>query len=592
MNHPLPKEKITELNYTRTIEGFKVDYVITATLFGEVLAVKSTFLDLPPTAQRLMAGGKYEQISSAAKAFAAIFPYALPLVALDYLDTEEWAQIQEQLSAFKKKVQGPKPYPKYLQQAWVAEAYQKDRDGDLILQHIANLLTEEDQERYNALQFYNKTPYRSKEICDFFGPVILQLLPISSKEQSKKAIYQALATYPTDAVYLLLSSRLNDPDYKHAHVAILKGLKPFQKASHKEVLTKFYKDNPLLGGEKLRLFMESALALPTKEKEVLLYDTILTSNNRQAAGQAYDHLKVNGMTDTILAKRLYPVFKEQRSLENMRAILKLYSQIKDPNFLPSGQDLLTMLEWANTSKIAIAINLSITPLLEKRLDKKDFIDLTNLLKKDSSTIREGAIRQVTALAKPEHINILDKINAEVDKSIQPRITYAVKKLLDTYSANNQLQPLLDLLRDTKTLKIEALMPIKKLLRYTHNPIAIEPLLQELSNSDPKVRRNVLIALRVFKDLKVFTAIEKVAKQDDNAIVRKTAQKCLAWISNPLSESRKLEKERKEKIEDYLEEIITNNEAETGKPMNGVSRFVMKVFGRTYYNYFPKEEWKE
>jgi len=54
----------------------------------------------------------------------------------------------------------------------------------------------------------------------------------------------------------------------------------------------------------------------------------------------------------------------------------------------------------------------------------------------------------------------------------------------------------------------------------------------------------------------------------------------------------LEKERKEKIEDYLEDIITTNEEETGKPMNGVSRFVMKVFGRTYYNYFPKDEWKE
>jgi len=142
--------------------------------------------------------------------------------------------------------------------------------------------------------------------------------------------------------------------------------------------------------------------------------------------------------------------KEQRSLENMRAILKLYSQIEDPALLPNGQDLLAMLEWANTNKIAIAINLSITPLLEKRLDKKDFITLTNLLKSDNSKIREGALKQVIALAKPEHINTLDKINAEIDESIQPRITYAVKKILDTYSAKDTLQPLLDLLKDTKT----------------------------------------------------------------------------------------------------------------------------------------------
>jgi len=592
MNHPLPKDKITDLTYTRTIADFKVDYVITTTLFGEVLAVKSTFLDLPPTAQRLMAGGKYAQISSEAKGFATIFSYAIPLVALGYLQTEEWTQIQEQLLAFRKKVQGPKPYAKYLQQAWVAEAYQKHREGDLILQQVANLLTTEDQSRYDALIFYNKSPYRSKEICDFFGPVVLQLLPISSEERTKKAIYQALATYPNDRVYLLLSSRLNDPEYKYAQAAILKGLKPYRKAIHQETLKIFYTNNPLLGGEKLSLFMESALALPTKEKEQLLYDTVLTSNNRQAAGQAYDHLKINGMTDQILAKRLYPVFKEQRSLENMRAILKLYSQIEDATLLPTGQDLLSMLQWANTSKLAIAINLSITPLLEKRLDKKDFIALTNLLKKDSSTIREAALRQVIALARPAHINILNKINSEVDESIQSRITYAVKKILDTYSVKDNLQPLLDLLKDTKTLKLEALNPIKKLLRHHPNPIAIEPILHELTNPEPKVRKYALIALRVFKELKVFEAIQQVAKQDDNAIVRKTAQKCLDWISNPLSESRKLELERKDKIENYLEEIIATNEEETGKPMNGVSSFVLKLFGRTYYNYFPKDEWKE
>ena len=58
------------------------------------------------------------------------------------------------------------------------------------------------------------------------------------------------------------------------------------------------------------------------------------------------------------------------------------------------------------------------------------------------------------------------------------------------------------------------------------------------------------------------------------------------------ESIKLKREHKEKIEDYLEEMIANAEKENGKPLHGVSRFAMKLFGRTYYKYFPKDEWQE
>ncbi len=596
MNHPLPKDKITVINYTRQLEGFDIQFDITTTLLGEVLGYTCPILELPATAQRLMFGGNFAQISAAIKGFTGVFPYAIPLIAMGYLESEEWQPLKEQLTTFTANQAIPAPAAKYIQQEWVKKAYELHEAGNPKRQllQVAKLLTKETDKRYAALRDYNKSVELNYYDASFFGPVILRLLPISKNVPTIHAIYRALATYPSDTVYLLLTNRLIDPAYKKYHTSILQGLQPYEKADFQSILSQFHKSAPLLGGDALNFFIESAKRLPTAQCKQLLYE-VLTSDNRQAALKVHYVLTTMGVTEKELTDKLYPVFLERRSLENMRAILKLYQKISDRQFIPKQKELIEVLEWANTSKKAIGINLIITYLLKKQSSKNGDLpmkDLLDLLKSNNHNIQEAAMQQVRELASTDHLTQMAAVIKVINDPFQSQLLYQTKKLLGVYSERQPIQPLLEMLQSTQHLKLEVLQPIKQILRYRKQEIAIDPLIKELSNDTPEVRKNALIALRVFKDIQVVKAIEKIAAKDDKALVRKTAQKCLAWIANPLPESIKLKREQKEKIEDYIEEMIANAEEENGKPLHGVSRFAMKLFGRTYYKYFPKDEWQE
>ena len=590
MKQPIPNDQIIKLQETRLIEAFQVDYTITATGLGEVLSVTSPLLSLPTTAQRLMIGGKYEQVIAKAKGMASLFPYALPLVAMGYLKEEEWQSLATQLADFQKTTSANAPTKS--SSIWVQQAYQLHQQSapNKALQLAAQLIFSAKQARSDALKKYTAA---EKEVYkgEFIGPLLLQLLPISKDPYTLHAIYQALATYPCDSVYLLLSNRLNNPAFKKYHTSILKGLKPYKEVAHQEVLATYYESMPFLGGEGLAVFMEGVAVLPLPQQKQLLYH-ILTSDNRVAAAKAYEQLQRVGLTEEEFAKKLYTVFKERRSLENMRAILKLYDRVTKTVYLPTGTELLGVLKWANEQKKAIAINYSLTDKLAKRLDEKGFVQLLELLKNEISTVREAALDQVTSLSKAEHTPLLSAILPEVVPAVQQRITFILKKILERYSIKEPLAPLLQLLGETDTLKIETIKPIRRLLQRRVDTAAIDPLLQELSNADPVVRRAVVKTLRVFKDKKVIKALEQVAKKDTDSLVKKNAQKSLAWIASPLSEQRKIEREQKEQIENYLEEMIDTNEQENGRPLSPFTRFVMKSFGRFYYGYFPKDEWKE
>ncbi len=596
MNHPLPKDKITVISYTRQLEGFDIQFDITTTLYGEVLGFKCPILELPATAQRLMFGGNFAHISGAIKGFTGVFPYAIPLIAMGYLESEDWQPLKAQLDQFNANQALPTPSAPYIKQDWVKKAYELHEAGNpkRQLTQVAKLLTKETDKRYGALRDYTKSVEINYYDPSLFGPVILRLLPISKNVATIHSIYQALATYPTDTVYLLLSNRLTDPDYKKYHASILKGLQPYQKADFYSILSKFHKNTPLLGGDALKLFIECTNRLPESQRKELLYE-VLTSDNRQAALKVHFELTSMGMSEKELSEKLYPVFLERRSLENMRAILKLYQKMTDREFIPKEKELIEVLQWANIDKKAIGINLIITYLLRKRAGRKGIIpmmELLGLLKSDNHKIQEAAMQQIRELADANHLTQLASTITEVNEPFQSQLLYQTKKLLGSYSERASIQPLLEILQSSQGLKVDVFKPIKLALRYRQSEAAIDPLVKELSNDDPVVRKNALVALRVFKDQKVVKAIEKVAAKDDNAIVRKVAQKCLAWIANPLPESIKLKREHKEKIEDYLEEMIANAEKENGKPLHGVSRFAMKLFGRTYYKYFPKDEWQE
>jgi len=331
--------------------------------------------------------------------------------------------------------------------------------------------------------------------------------------------------------------------------------------------------------------------LPETSKKELLYE-VLTSENRQAAFKAYQELKMLGMTEQEMAKQLYPKFLQRTSLSNTRAILKLYDYITDITLLPKGKELLDTLEWANKEKKALGINHAITPLLKKRLKKKEFSQLLAFLTTDNYALQEATMMQVLALADTEHIAALDQVAEKVPAPFQAQLIYQSKKLLERYSQRDAIEPLVEVLSSTNRLKIETLKTMRRVLRYRKSELAIPILLQQLQGEDPEVRKYSLIALRIFKDKSITTAIQQLLKKEDHPIVKKTAEKTLEWIANPLPESRKIEQEIKDRREIFLEEIIATSEKENGRPLPGISRFAIKWFGRIYYGYFPKEEWKE
>ena len=593
MQEPLPKHIITKLEYSRTIEEIEIKYNITCTIHGEILDVTCPFLDLPPSARRLMISGDHTSVNKTAEGILGLLPFVMPLLAMNRLAVPEWDGLKAQLQAFTKNKHRAELFDHLLQTPWVIKAYQIHRqDGpkpQLFL--VEQLLKEKGAYRHDALKTYNLTSVVNVYESDFIGPMLLSLLPLPNSIFTTHAIYKALSTYPTEAGYTLLTTRLKDPSYKKYHTSILKGLSSYRQAGHKEILHQFFFDNPLLGGEALTTLIKAVKKLPIKQRDQLLGE-ILTSDNRVAAIQAYHQLVKLGMNDKVLSKQLYPAFKARRSLENMRAILKLYDRIDQPEYLPTGTELLEVLQWANKDSLAIAINNTLSKQLAKRLDSEGFDTLLSLLKEETGTVQEAALKELLDLANEEHINKIAPVISLVPVTIQPKLTFLIRRILTEYSASKPIAPLLQYLQENKNLKLETITAINRSLRNRLNPKAIEPLIQELEHQNPSIRIKALITLRIFKDKKVVKAIEKLAKKESHAAVHQTATTALAWIASPLPESIKRRQERKEKINTHLEELIASNEQDNGQPLNFMVRLTMKSVGKFYYNYFPKKEWKE
>ncbi len=593
MQEPLPKHIITKLEYIRTIEEIEIKYNITCTIHGEVIEANCPFLDLPPTARRLMISGDHASVNKIAEGILGILPFVLPLLAMNRLAVPEWDGLKAQLQAFTKNKHRAELFDHLLQDPWVIKAYQMHRqDGPKPQLFLAEqLLKEKGSYRYDALKTYNLTSVVNVYESDFIGPILLSLLPLPNSVFTTHAIYKALSTYPTKDGYTLLTSRLKDPTYKKYHTSILKGLSSYRQAGHKEILQQYFIDNPDLGGDGLATLMKAVKKLPTKQRDQLLGD-ILTSDNRVAALQAYHQLVALGMDDKVLAKQLYPAFKERRSLENMRAILKLYDRIKQEKYLPTGTELLEVLQWANKDSEAIAINLILSKQLAKRLNLEEFDQLLHLLKKETGTIQEAALKQVLEIAHAEHLNKIAPIIPTVPAAVQAKLTFLIRRILKEYSPSKPIAPLLQYLQENKQLKLETITAINRSLRNRANEKAIAPLIQELEHEDPSIRIKAITTLRIFKDKKVIKAIEKLAKEESHTAVQQTATAALAWIASPLPESIKRRKERQEKIDHHLEELIASNEQDNGQPLNFMVRFTMKTVGKMYYSYFPKKEWKE
>lgn len=593
MQEPLPKHIITKLEYTRTIEEIEIRYNITCTIHGEVLEVSCPFLDLPATARRLMISGDHTSVNKTAEGILSILPFVMPLLAMNRLAVPEWEGLKAQLQAFTKNKHRAELFDHLLQTPWVIKAYQLHRkEGAKPQLFLAEqLLKEKGSYRYDALKTYNLTSVVNVYDTDFIGPILFSLLPLSNSVFTTHAIYKALSTYPTKEGYTLLTNRLKDPSYKKYHTSILKGLSSYRQAGHKEILHQYFFDNPSLGGDGLATLMKAVNKLPTKQRDQLLGE-ILTSDNRIAALQAYHQLVSLGMNDSALAKQLYPAFKERRSLENMRAILKLYDRIKQKQFLPTGTELLEVLKWANKDGEAIAINLILSKQVAKRLDKEEFDYLLRLVKEETGTIQEAAVKLVLDIAQEEHILEIAPIIPTVSAAIQPKLIFLIRRILKEYSPSKPIAPLLQFLQENKNLKLESLTAINRSLRNRTNEKAITPLIQELGHEAPSVRIKAITTLRIFKDKKVVKAIEKLAKNESHTAVRQTAIAALEWIASPLPESIKRRQERLEKIDNHLEELITSNEQDNGQPLNFMVRFTMKAVGKMYYSYFPKKEWKE
>ena len=591
MQAAIPKNIITTINYTRSFDGFDVQYTISCTFMGEVISVMCPFLDLPATARKLMGSTSKTDVSLAAKGLMQAIPYAFPLIAMNRLKSKEWESVHQQLKGFQENNQFI-PLEKYLQDPWVTEAYRQHwlpgPKQQLFL--LAQLLKEEENARFDAIKAYQITDPLNVFDPGFVGPVLLAVLPMTQRVFTIHAIYKALATYPSAETYDALAKRLIDPEYKKYHRSILKGLQFCQQDDLDKTLHQYFFDTPLLNGDTLDAFIIASRNLPSQKRDTLL-TAILTSDNRVAGIKAYEELIVIGRTDKELAEKLYPVFKERRSLENMRGILKLYARIPSADLLPTGSELINTLEWANKDNEAIAINYSLTDPLKKRLNPKGFNRLVTLLKKDNKHIREAALKQVLELAEEQDLWSITTISAEVDVSIQPKLAFLQKKILKQYSYRAPLASLLQVLAITKDLKKECLSAIKKIIAHRANPIAIDPLIQELKHPDPSIRKKVLLILRLFKEENVKKVIQEIATTDIDTSVQKTAQQAIAWIDNPLPTSLKKQQELSGKIEEYLEELIIENEKDNGKALPFLVRMTMKTFGRFYYRNFPPKEWE-
>jgi len=372
-NQNLIKESIS-LN----IDDHSFEFIVTCTIYGEMLSVQNLFFELPEDAQKLVLGKNYESIKKKVHAHERLLSYRIPLGYVSKMSYSE--HVDKDLDGLFDKIFEEKKRAgvhekqilfNFLHQDWNRKLYkiltsEKHRTDDNIrgFKGLTMMFRNDDKGIKRTLEEIKYSNFKLGE------PILKIIFPILENQDEKIETFKAFSSFLSNSNYSFLIKQFEKEDSVPIRSAIIEGIHKYNTPKNLNFILDQY--------EKKTVNIDSVLkALGTfknKKAEEILWEHFEKFENSNHSTVARESLRTIGISEKKIVQKLTPALFNSKEFIASKNILEHFHYIKNYFLYPSPGEIFrktkTMAQQTKNNSLSYAITVLTAPHHNYKISQK------------------------------------------------------------------------------------------------------------------------------------------------------------------------------------------------------------------------------
>ena len=337
----LPKTYILTDRVNLTILDEQYQYMVTYSIFGEIIKIECPFLKLPVNAQKLTKGKDTEKYLHQLEYQKKLLQYKMPLAILGFWKTKEFDQINEAIASRENEL-GTEVSDDFLgliTDPWLIEFYgkvKKDIDqkgtGDF-WRGLAGLMRDDPvvlEESFRYLRAYSwKLP----------AEIIANLWPTISDRRTLRHFYEHAHLYPHQLTKSWLLKVLPTETSTFFRTLMLRGLSLYSDEIVYNYLINHYETQKEMGEGESEILISALSNFKTEKVRNISWDALI-GKNYFAAKAAHQALKKQAVSEKLIAEKLKSTILNDKYSDRVNSLLSRFQNLENTNLLISGEQFI------------------------------------------------------------------------------------------------------------------------------------------------------------------------------------------------------------------------------------------------------------
>ena len=524
----LPESYILIDRVNLTILDERYQYMVTYSIFGEILKVECPFLKLPTNAQKLTKGKDTEKYLHQLEYHKKLLRYKLPLAILGFWKTNEFDQINEAITSREHELgtEISDDFLALITDPWLKEFYVKMKEeidqkgtGDF-WRGLAGLMSEDPmvlEESFRYLRAYSwKLP----------SDLIADRWPTISDRRVLRHFYEHAHLYPHQLTKSWLLKILPIETSTFYRTLILRGLTLYSDEIVYTCLINHYETQKEMGEGESELLISALSDFKTPKVRSISWDA-LVGKNYFAAKAAHQALKKQNISERRIAEKLKIAILDDVYGDRVNSLLSRFQNLSDDTLLISGEQFL------KRSAIAVRTHRNVRPqtnlasLLDRTWKPNTFGIIIDLLYHPEPMVRRLGLDQISSLVvqfpnrmnnfNPDTVKRIFKLTGDSTESVRVEAVETIRRLVPRFGRSSWIISLQNIQNRRKLLN-QILPAIEALHRKSYREISVVPFcIKKLHYKITNIRRYSILILQYYKIPEVTTALEKLRSDPDATI---------------------------------------------------------------------------
>ncbi|WP_170110705.1 HEAT repeat domain-containing protein [Flavilitoribacter nigricans] len=518
----------------------RYEYLITATVYGEVIEIENLFLQLPEQAQRMMLGDQYDRWKPRIENFPNICRFALPIATLDLHEDESLEPLLSLIRERKKalNLNDLPPDLGKVRDPWTRDLFELFHFSpakylEIIrksCRSLSVLLREEEQRLADACRHlgYYKFPLAPA--------VVRSVLPFMTPNHVGRLAGEVLVKFPEPENRAILLELYGSEPYQNIRSEILKGLSVYQDQEVYDIALKAYREETKTNKPE-QLVTNILMALKnfhTPEVTEIAWE-VLCGPLRFAGNEAEKILRSRGISDGDILDRIKPNFYDEKKPEYMQNVLARFHNIKNPYLLPRAEEFIWILPRLLEKKQNLNIAYATPSLIAKRYNASVPDHLYQLLEHASPFVRQAGVIQIGVICHQyDHVNFqfserleekFFELLKDDHRDVVKEVANSLGNIAGRVNKAAYIPKLLPLVENKDVLiQLGSMRAINRVLEHVPFDPAICPtFLEALKHTNSYVRTEAVKGLQYASDPEI-EAAWKALKDDPDDNVRRIINK--------------------------------------------------------------------